>query len=91
MGLDIVELIVAIEDTFGIEIPDRDAENLATVGSLADYVYRALRGRETYKRDSRYNRELVERIVILIVSDKCGIKPENIERRHSFTTDLGMD
>ncbi len=37
-SLDSVELIMAIEDEFEIEITDEDAEKLKTVGELQDYV-----------------------------------------------------
>ncbi len=37
-SLDIVELIMAIEEEFGIEIPDEDAEKLTTVGAAVDYI-----------------------------------------------------
>jgi acyl carrier protein len=38
MGLDSVEIIMAVEQTFGIEIPDADAEKLVTVGALHEYI-----------------------------------------------------
>ncbi len=37
-SLDTMELIMAIEEKFGIDIPDSDAEKLATVGSAIDYI-----------------------------------------------------
>ena len=37
-SLDAVEIIMAIEDTFGIEIPDEDAEKFQTVEELVKYV-----------------------------------------------------
>jgi acyl carrier protein len=37
-SLDIVELIMALEEEFGIEIPDEDGEKLTTVGSAVDYI-----------------------------------------------------
>lgn len=37
-SLDAVEIIMAIEDEFGIEIPVEDAENIQTVGDLVKYV-----------------------------------------------------
>ncbi|TAH33779.1 MAG: acyl carrier protein [Alphaproteobacteria bacterium] len=37
-SLDFVELIMAVEDRFGIKIPDEDAERLTTVDLLIGYV-----------------------------------------------------
>ena len=37
-SLDAVEIIMAIEDTFEIEIPDEDAEKFQTVEDLGKYV-----------------------------------------------------
>ena len=37
-SLDIVELVMAVEEEFGIEIPDEDAEKLKTVGVLCSYL-----------------------------------------------------
>jgi acyl carrier protein len=37
-SLDTVELVMAFEEEFGIEIPDEDAENLQTVGDAVRYL-----------------------------------------------------
>ena len=37
-SLDLVELIMAFEDKFGIEISDEDAEKLITVKDALDYI-----------------------------------------------------
>ncbi|MCX7903729.1 MAG: acyl carrier protein [Caloramator sp.] len=37
-SLDIVELIMALEEDFDLEIPDEDAEKLQTVGDVVDYI-----------------------------------------------------
>ena len=37
-SLDIVELVMALEEEFNIEIPDADAEKVATVGDVVDYL-----------------------------------------------------
>jgi|UniRef100_A0A7C2YV10 acyl carrier protein len=37
-SLDVVELIMAFEEEFGIEIPDEDAEKIRTVGDVIDYL-----------------------------------------------------
>lgn len=37
-SLDVVELIMALEEEFGIEIPEADVEKISTVGSMVDYI-----------------------------------------------------
>ncbi|MDY5098144.1 acyl carrier protein [Clostridium sp.] len=37
-SLDVVEVIMALEDEFDIEISDEIAENISTVGDLVDYI-----------------------------------------------------
>ena len=37
-SLDIVELIMALEEEFEIEIPDADAEKVVTVGDVVEYI-----------------------------------------------------
>ena len=37
-SLDVVELIMAMEDEFDLEIPDDEAENISTVGDVVDYI-----------------------------------------------------
>lgn len=37
-SLDIVELIMALEEDFDLEIPDEDAEKIQTVGDVVEYI-----------------------------------------------------
>ena len=37
-SLDIVELVMAIEEEFGLEIPDDDAEKIQSIGDAISYV-----------------------------------------------------
>jgi len=37
-SLDIVELIMALEEEFDVEIPDEDAEKISTVGDAVNYI-----------------------------------------------------
>lgn len=41
-SLDIVELVLAFEDKFGIKIPDEDSQQLTTVGKAVEYLERKL-------------------------------------------------
>lgn len=41
-SLDIVELIMALEDEYGLEIDDEDVEGISTVGDAINYIIKAL-------------------------------------------------
>ena len=40
-SLDIVELVMAMEEAFGIDIPDEEAENIKTVSDAVSFVKKA--------------------------------------------------
>lgn len=40
-SLDVVELVMAFEEAFDIEIPDEDAEKILTVGQAVEYISNA--------------------------------------------------
>ncbi len=37
-SLDVVELVMALEDEFDLEIPEEDAEQITTVGAVVRYL-----------------------------------------------------
>lgn len=37
-SLDVVDLIMSLEESFSIEIPDEDIENIKTVGDIVKYI-----------------------------------------------------
>jgi len=45
-SLDVVQAMVAIEETFDIEIPDEEAQEFKNLGDLVDYVERHVSGKE---------------------------------------------
>lgn len=45
-SLDTVEVVMALEEEFGIEIPDEDAEKITTVGDAVKYIDEKLSKKE---------------------------------------------
>ena len=43
-SLDTIELVMAFEEAFGIEIPDEDAEKIQTVGQAVSYIDEKMAG-----------------------------------------------
>jgi acyl carrier protein len=37
-SLDVVELVMALEEEFGIEVPDDDVENIRTIRDIVEYI-----------------------------------------------------
>lgn len=46
-SLDTVELVMALEEEFGMEIPDEEAEKISTVKSAIDYIEKNKVGQES--------------------------------------------
>ena len=44
-SLDQVELVMAFEESFGIEVPDEDAENMTTVKDAVEYIDKHAKGK----------------------------------------------
>jgi acyl carrier protein len=86
MGLDTVELIMAIEEHCGIEIPDQDAERLVTVGDIHQFVLHALRQRGSAAIEADVYSQVRE-----IVCHQLGVKPEQVVPNASIVDDLGAD
>ncbi len=42
-SLDIVDLVMTIEDEFGIEVSDEEIRQIVTVGDLVDYISRCVK------------------------------------------------
>lgn len=42
-SLDVVEIVMSLEDEFDLEIPDEQAENIASVGQIVEYIKGALK------------------------------------------------
>jgi acyl carrier protein len=86
MGLDTVELIMAIEEEFSIEIPNADAARLGVLGDLSDYIVAALRQRGETPDES----QVWERLSVLVVA-QLGVRPEEVTRSAHVVKDLHAD
>ena len=86
MGLDTVELILAVEDEFGIEIAEEAAMRLDSVGGMHDYIVETLRSRGTTVDEQ----EIWQRLRTVIVH-QLGVRPEEVRRKAEFVRDLRAD
>ena len=86
MGLDSVELITAIEEEFGMEIPNADAPNLGVLGDLHDYIVRALQQRG----DAPDEGQVWERLSAVVVR-QLGVRPNEVTRTAHIIHDLEAD
>lgn len=86
MGLETVELVMAIEEEFSIEIPDSVTESLATVGEIHAHLLQALRQRGETPDEGR----VWERLKAIIV-DQLGVRPAEVIPSARIVQDLGAD
>ena len=86
MGLESVEIVMAVEEEFGIRIPDERAAELATVGDMLDFVLIALRQRGEVPDETA----IWEHLRAVIV-DQIGVPLEDVTRNARFIQDLGVD
>jgi acyl carrier protein len=87
VGLDTVELVMAVEDHFQIEIPDEVAATLETVGLLHGFVVSQLQRRSLFRIDeAAVFSELRD-----IICDQAGISPGEIVPDAYFVKDLRLD
>ena len=82
MGLDLVELVMAFEEKFGVSIPDADTSELTTPREVIDYLMRenAAGGR---------SREEVARIVRQVIEEQCAVYEFTEDSR--FVEDMHLD
>ncbi len=86
MGLDTVELVMAIEEEFSIEIPNADAARLGVLGDMQDYIVRALRQRGETPDES----QVWQRLTAVVVA-QLGVRPEEVTRSAHVVKDLHAD
>ena len=87
MGLDSVEIILTVEEEFGLEIPDAEAARMVTVGDLQAFLVVELRrlGRPAANDDKIFER------LRDIICRQLGLKPDAVIPAARFVKDLGVD
>lgn len=91
MGLDIVELFIAVETEFDVEIPDADASRLLTVGELYAYVLRLLYGAKARSMIGTPAGNEVWTRLVRVVEKETGAALHEITPEASFVEDLRLD
>lgn len=87
MGLDAVELVLAVEDAFGIVIPNAVAADMITPAMMISYVQNAVAA--CPDRSRRWTDDEVRQVVRHIISEQLGVKDFN--DTDEFVRDLGTD
>ena len=87
MGLDTVEIVMAVEEEFSLEIPDAAAEKMFTVGDMHSFLVLELRrrGRTDVDGDRIFQR-LRE-----IICRQLGVEADRVVPEARFVKDLGAD
>jgi acyl carrier protein len=88
MGLDTVELVMAVEEEFAIEIPNSEAGKMERVGDMHAFVMRTLRQRDeaAVVDDAQVWARLREVIV-----EQLGVRPDEVTPTAHFIDDLRAD
>lgn len=86
MGLDSVELVMRIEDEFGVEMSNAEAEKIMLAGDLHAFVMKAL----SHKGEQADEAQVWSRVREIIV-EQLGVRPEEVTPTAHFIRDLGMD
>ena len=85
MGLDLVELVMSVEEEFGIDIPDSLAEKISTVGDLADIV-----ASELARSGQRADPDRIFERIRTHTAEWAVVSLEQVTRESRFVQDLGL-
>lgn len=85
MGLDSVELVMDVEETFDIEISDREASNIETVGQFYDFILAKLAAAQR-NMDKQEVWETLRKCIVKI----GGMAPEKVVPEARIIKDLGI-
>lgn len=87
MGLDTVELLIAVEKRFSITVPNEIAARLSTVGQMHQFVVEQLQ----QKGSLGLGRDEVYVILTDVICHHLGVDREDVTPEAHFVYDLGAD
>lgn len=87
MGLDSVELVLAVEEEFGIIIPDAAAAEMISPAVMITCVQNVMASRPGPTR--KWTDDEVRRVIRKIISEQLGV--EKFNDTDEFVRDLGVD
>ena len=88
MGLDTVELAMAVEVEFALEIPNAEAQKMERVGDMFAFIVRTLQQRSTSAVIDEA--DIWKRLTQVIV-EQLGVRPEEVTPSAHFIRDLRAD
>lgn len=92
MGLDTVELVMAAERQFQIEVSNAEADRWRTVGDMHAGVMALLEERFAAEgRALRVDPDITWALLRDLVVEELGVKPEQVQPDAEFVRDLGAD
>ena len=91
MGLDSVEIILALEERFHIEIPDRRASTTRTVGDLEALVLRLREEQLPAETRGAHSEDEVRTAIRQEIADQLDVDPARVTPDADLVHDLGMD
>ena len=86
MGLDTVELLMAVEEEFGIEIPESDASRLDVLSGWQACISEAI----VRNGEVPVSSEVWERLKRVVIS-QLGVRPDEVFPEAHLIRDLGCD
>ena len=92
MGLDTVELVMAAERQFQIEVSNAEADRWRTVGDMHAGVMALLEERFAAEgRALRVDPDITWALLRDLVVEELGVKPEQVQPDAEFVRDLGAE
>lgn len=90
MGLDTVELFMAVEETFQISISEKDASKIFTVGDFYNVILQKL-DQCSSQGNQQWSKEKVWEVLRSVIVHQLRVKPEEVTKEARIVKDLGAD